>query len=407
MKNMIKVSLIASMFLGAAHLNADNISDMFKDGKVSGQVRLGYIDNNAAVSTNVDTHATAIGGQLKYETASLMGVSLGAAMYTSHTIHDLSGKNNKFNDSLASSEKSYTELAEAYVNYSRDGFNLRAGRQLIDTPLADSDDIAMTPHTFEAYVASYEFKDLGLTLIGANVQRWQGTDSGYENVLQNSWQDTGANGTWMAAALYTNDNIELGAWYYDVTKNAKAVYADATVAFDLGSGANLTVGAQHLSESESNTVAGTPSGIDGSISGVMAEAAHMGITIYLAHDRVSVDNGKQIFEGFGGGSSYTNMDTMTAGTLHDGTHGDGKSYVASIGYDIAGVNLFAAYGDYKADAGTSAKAHVTELDVGLTYEYNDGEADISIIYVDGTDKESSTKTEFDDSHIQITANYNF
>lgn len=417
MYKILKISIIASLAISSAYSSdVTNVKDMFANGKVSGQIRLGYIDNSAATAGAKDTSATALGGQLKFETATFNGVSLGAAAYTSHSIMALSGDQaqGKFNDDLSSTEKHYTEMAEAYVNLNYSGINFRAGRQVLDTPLADGDDIRMTPNTFEAYVVSYTIEDLGLTLIGANVQRWQGWDSktaggvSYANVINNRWSETGVDGTWMAAALYANDTVELGAWYYDVTKNAKAVYVDATGNLDLGSGAKLTLAAQYLTESESNDAAGAPSGIDGSICGVMAEASHMGLTIGLAYDRVSVDSGKQIFEGFGGGSSYTNMDTMTAGTLHDGTYKDGTSYVGSIAYDLMGANLFAAYGDFKADAvGAGAKAHVTELDLGVEYAHNDGEIDFALYYVMGKDKESSTNTAFDDDHIQLTVNYNF
>lgn len=405
MKNIARISLsLLCSFAVADELKvANNLQDMFKEGEVSGQIRVGYKDNHAAEEFLKDTYATAIGGQLKFESASLNGISFGLAGYTSHTIHGLSGSGDKFNDALSSSEKSYTELAEAYLNYSYDNFNFRGGHQILDTPLADSDDVAMTPHTFEAYVASYNFKELGLTLVGANVQKWQGTDSEYENVILNSWQDTGDDGTWMAAALYSNDYIESGVWYYDIEKSAEAVYADITGTIAFNEDIILMIGAQILNENESSS-----SDIDGSIVGGMVELSFFDATASLAYDKVNVNDTKQIFEGFGGGSSYTNMDTMTAGTLHDGTYGDGSSYVISLGYNIANINLFALYGDFKADAiGVGEKAHVAEYDIGATYEYNDGEADITIIYVDGKDKESALKTAYDDSHMQITTNYNF
>ena len=383
--------------------NVNNIADMFKNGDLSGQIRLGYMGNNAEQISVKDTYATAIGGQLKYETAPLNGINLGGAIYTSHAIRSLSGDNDKYDDFLASSEKSYTELAEGYINYKVDSFNFRAGRQLIDTPLADSDDIAMTPHTFEAYVASYEIEDLSLTFIGANVQRWQGVDSDYENETLNSWQDTGVDGTWMAAALYNNSAIETGVWYYDVTKNAKAVYADITGTIAVNDDVNIALGAQYLTENESSQ-----SQIDGTIAGVMAEASFFGITTMLAYDKVSVDDSKQIFEGFGGGSSYTNMINSTAGTLHDGTYGDGSSYVASVGYNLFDVDMSVAYGEFKADAiGAGSKAHISELDIALSHIYNDGEADVTVLYTNGADKESVSKTEYDYSSLQVTLNYNF
>lgn len=412
MNKILKISLVTALALSTtafadeeAPKKANSVKEMFSNGSVSGQVRLGYINNNAATTGDKDTSATAIGGQLKFETATFNGISLGSAMYTSQSISALSGETNdgEYNEDLASSEEAYTELAEAYVNFKYEGFNFRGGRQLIDTPLADSDDIRMTPHTFEAYVASYEFKELGLSIIGANVLNWQGVDAEYENVAESRWAKTGEDGTRMGAITYANDFLEAGAWYYDVTENATAIYADATGTIAINDDVEVVVAAQYLNENEQDK-----STIEGSIMGVMAEASFFNVTAMLAYNNVKVDDGKQIFEGFGGGSSYTNMDTMTAGTLHDGTVGDGSSYVASLGYEIAGANIFAAYGDFQADAiGAGSKAHVTEVNLGLEYEYNDGDADIALYYVMGEDKESSAKTAFDDSHIQLTLNYNF
>ncbi len=410
MKKILKISLAASVILSSVYADesvktANSVKEMFSNGQVSGQIRLGYLDVNTKVTGENDTSATAIGGQLKFETASLNGISLGAAVYTSQAITALSGEQNdgKFNEELTSSEKHYTELAEAYINYTYNGLNIRVGRQLLDTPLADGDDYRMTPNTFEAAVASYTFDNIGLTLIGANIQRWQGVDADYANVTNNKWAEVNGedgSGTYMAAATYSKNNIEAGAWYYDVDKATKATYVDVAYTLELGK-TELTLAAQYLNDSESDN-----SNIDGSIAGAMVEASFFGITAGLAYDDVSVDNGKEIFEGFGGGSSYTNMDTMTAGSLHDGTYGDGKSYVASLGYEIADVNIFAAYGDFKADDIGNGKAHVTEIDLGVEYAYND-EFDASIYYIIGEDKESSAKTEFDDSHVQLTLNYNF
>ena len=124
---------------------------------------------------------------------------------------------------------------------------------------------------------------------------------------------------------------------------------------EVDSDVEVTLGAQYLTESETDN-----SGIDGTIAGVMVEAGIGSLTLMGAYNTVSVDEGKSIFEGFGGGSSYTNMDTNTAGFLHDGTAGDGESFVLSVGYEIADTNIIAAYGDYKADAlanGTVSYTH--------------------------------------------------
>ncbi|WP_455756855.1 OprD family outer membrane porin [Sulfurimonas sp.] len=411
MNKIIKISLVTSLLISASYAadSVNSINDMFANGKVSGQVRLGYIKNSTSVAASKDTSATAVGGQLKYETAAYHGLSLGAAMYTSNSISSLSGDDKKaeYNEDLASSEKDYTELAEAYVNYSSGGLNIRAGRQLIDTPLADSDDIRMTPHTFEAYVISYAMNNF--TFIGANVRSWQGVDAGYANVTGNTWPEVGTDneGVWMGAALYSNDMIEAGAWYYDVGNLAKAFYVDAVMPFKLSDNLEVVVGAQYLDEDELKNDAGAQSGIEGSVVGLMAESSVNDFGLSLAYNKADTKDTKNIFGGYGGGPFFTNMDTMTADNLTTG-YSDATSIVVGMSYTMSGIEASVAYGDFKADAiAGGVEAHVTELDIGLAYSYNEGEADFTLMYVIGDDKKSSTKTSYDDSHIQITGNYNF
>ncbi|MBL0708878.1 MAG: OprD family outer membrane porin [Sulfurimonas sp.] len=429
MNKFIKLSLVAAMAIGTSALaeelnessvlqedlsakeesgaakKANSFKEMFSEGTASGQIRLGYAGNMVETDGDEDQSAAAIGGQLKFETASFVGFSLGAAAYTSNYIPPLSGdqSDGEFNSELTSEAGNYTELAEAYINYSYEGLNLRAGRQLIDTPLADSDDIRMTPHTFEAYIASYTLEDIGLTVLGGSVLNWQGVDADYDNVKNHGWVETGEDGTNLAAITYAQGPIEAGAWYYDVTKAASAVYVDVVGTIEIGDDAEIVVAAQYLNEGEKDD-----STIEGSIMGAMIEAGFYGVTLAAAYDSVSVDDGNQIFEGFGGGSSYTNIDTMTAGTLHDGTVGDGSSYTVGAAYELYDVNIFGVYGDYEADAIKGGeKAHVSEINLGVEYAYNDDEANVAFIYVIGEDKESSDKTDFDNDRVQLVVNYNF
>jgi hypothetical protein len=394
MKSKIILALSATLAISSLNAaDANSIKEMFSNSETSGQIRVGYYSFDPD-SVGKRESVSAIGGQLKFQTATLNGFSLGVAGYTAQAIDALSGDQNDgdYSNFLASDDENYAELAEAYINYTTGDFNIRVGRQVIDTPLADSDDIAMTPHTFEAVVASYALPDMGLTFLAANVQRWQGVDSGYANVINNSWDDTLAGGTNMVAAIYANDRFEASAWFYDVVDVAKATYVDAVVALPID-GIDISVGAQYLTESEEKN-----SGVDGSIAGAMVEASFGSLSAMVAYNTLSEDARKDIFEGFGGGSSYTNMETTTAGSIGE----DGDSYVVSLGYDISGINIFGAYGKFEADA---ANAYETsELDLGISYEFNDGEADISLVYVDVDDKLVANSG---GDEIKLFANYNF
>ena len=79
------------------------------------------------------------------------------------------GNGAKYNNGLSSTQKKYTDVTELYINYKNSGLNIRVGRQIINTPLADSDDIRMVPNTFEAYIATYELNNFTFTT--GNLQR--------------------------------------------------------------------------------------------------------------------------------------------------------------------------------------------------------------------------------------------
>ena len=394
MNNNVKLSsILVGAFLSQLNANeVDSVKDIFEKATISGQVRLAHYSLNP--DTDKTKSVTALGGQLKFETAQLNGINAGIAIYTSQSIEALSGEQNdgRFSDYLTSSEKSYTELAEAYLNYTTKSFNIRVGRQSIDTPLADSDDVYMTPNTFEAVFITYNLKDLGLSILGANIQRMQGGDANYTNVINDSWMDTGDNGTNMLAFLYANDALEVGIWYYHIDKSTKAMYMDASANFEISKNNGLSLYVQYLDENEENG-----SDVDGSIAGVMLEVSLDRLTTSIAYNSVNIDTTKTIFEGFGGGCSYTNMQTTTAGSLGV----DSSSYMLSLNYDIESINLFTSYGEFEADK--TSEAHITELDIGASYAFNE-EFDISLVYIDVDDKLVANSGA---DEVKLFANYNF
>ncbi|PHR58077.1 MAG: porin [Arcobacter sp.] len=146
----------------------ENLSDMFTQGKASGQIRMFYLDRRYQGSSGASTHrdSTAIGGHLKYETATYNGVNLAAAFYTTNKI-DLNQHGVQDPSLLGTGLESYSILGEAYVGYDFSQYgsqtSLKLGLQRYDTPMIGSDDARMLPNTFEAY--KLVNKDLGNTSI--------------------------------------------------------------------------------------------------------------------------------------------------------------------------------------------------------------------------------------------------
>ena len=388
----IKLSFLTIMVLSS--LNAD---DMLS---VNAQVRVGYIgysyDDNRA-----ENSASALGGKLKVESKEWNGLSLGASFYSSHLIKDLSGNvdSARRNYELTSEENSYTIVSEAYINYKANNFSFKIGRQLIDTPYADSDDIRMTPNTFEGAVATYDKGNF--TFIGAYLTRWQGADAeSYEFV---DLLDKDARGIDILATTFSNDYLEASLWYYGADKTADVIYADIITTYALSQNIEIKGGLQYANQSEKEN-----SGIDGELFGAMLEVSFSSLTLSGAYNSLNVEANKDYFGGFGGGVGFVNMDEMTAGTFSISQSGEG--YKVGVAYDFSqlgvnGLSLSYNYGNFKGDI--IHKAH--EQNFVLAYAHSSN-WDAEIIYTSLEDVnkdfgEDETDGGFD--RVLTRFNYNF
>lgn len=384
----------------------EQMRHVFKDGTVSGQVRMLYsgYDN----STAENQHATAIGGQLKFELAEFNGFNAAVEFTTSHDIGFATGDDAKQNSEISSTKGSYTELSQAYINYKNGGLNLRAGRQLIDTPLADSDDIRVILNTFEAYTATYENE--GLMLMGGLLTKWQGTDAGLSPT--DSWSDTGEDGTIFGGISYSTDFIDTSVWYYDISKDDNpnsatgnvantTLYADISLHTALSKDYALHASAQYLNQSESDN-----SGIDSSIYGAMAEFVMFeDFALSAAYNKSKKQALKGSFSGFGGGTLYTNMDSMIIDAIT--ADRDVQAVVAGLTYTYNDFGFMYAYGDFDGDAdSTGAKEHIVEQDIGLEYTPNEN-LTIAAIYTKNKDKENSGSNGGDWENVRALVSYSF
>ena len=377
---------------------------MFTDGKVTGQVRSMFASYNQEAVGEVDTYATAIGGMLKYELASLNGFNAGIAYTSSTDIGFATGDATKHNAELSSATGNYTILSEAYINYKNGGFNFRAGRQMMDTPLADSDDIRMIPNTFEAYIATYERETLMFTV--GNVQRWQGADAGLghnsNGLRQNSnWVDVGSDGTTFIGVKY-EDDLVVNGWFYNITKPTNA---NKATYFDIGrhqgnDDFSIHGAFQYLHESEDKA-----SGVEADIYGALVEFKAHDLGVSVAYNKAKKHQGKRSFSGIGGGSMYTSMDTMIIDEIADDR--EAQAFVLGVDYTINNWQFLYAYGNFDGKANSSgSKAHIVEQNIGFQYTLNE-EFVFAAIYVIEEDKESVAKTTYDWDRAQVMAKYSF
>jgi hypothetical protein len=397
-KNIFIIGCLTTGVLLTAESNIkNNTTNMFENAKVTGEVRSMYAGYKQKHSGEADTHATSIGGKLKYETAELNGFSAATAVNTSYDIGFLSGEREKSKhfDDLSSADEEYMVFSEVYLNYKNGAFNFRAGRQIINTPLADTDDYRMIANTFEAYIATYEMSKF--TFMVGNLQEWQGIDAG----LDAGWEKTGEDGTWLGSVTYATDILEASAWYYDINKKLNALYLDATLKYEINNDMSIETSLQYLDENEQNG-----SGEEATIYGAMVELSAYDAKFSLAHNNADKRAKKTSFSGYGGGALFTSMNIMILDEITNDR--DSKAVVLRSSYDIGDASVFYAYGDFNGDADSNGvKAHIVEQKLGIEYSIIKDKLNFLAIYTTDCDKISSEKTANDWDLYEMKIAYNF
>jgi len=158
--------------------DANSIEDAFKKGKFSGYIRLHHITSGDPVAKN----GSAIGGKLKYETASIGGFSAGAAFYAAHDTGLTKAEDGPAQGLLGDNLEGYDTLGEAYINYKISKTNIRVGRQEFKTPMTENA-VTIIPNLFEGAVVSVgEIPNLALGI--SHITRMQyGTRSATDKLL--------------------------------------------------------------------------------------------------------------------------------------------------------------------------------------------------------------------------------
>ena len=391
-----KMNVVTQLAAEKANV-VDSIKYMFQGASVTGNIRSMYSGYNNYNDTN--TYATAVGGQIKYELAKYKGFNGAVNFLTSHDIDFASGNSDeeKRNNELASSKGSYTTLIEAYINYEFQGLNLRIGRQIINTPLADSDDIRMTPDTFEGYIATYKLD--GFALMAGHLNQWQGYDAG----LDNHWIKTGKNGTNFGGMTYSNNFVTTNLWYYNISgsnEGNNAIYIDTIGHYTFNDDLKVHAGVQYLNENEVDN-----SGIKAHIYGAIGGVTTHGFNFTLAYNKSLKEKNKTSFSGFGGGTLFTSMDTMILDNIT--TDKNAKAIVSGLSYEFNSITLSYAYGDFIGEANSAGvKAHIIAQNLGLNYSFSD-DLSASTTYVIDDNKDNPTSTNLNDKNLRVFVSYNF
>ncbi|NOQ29514.1 MAG: outer membrane porin, OprD family [Helicobacteraceae bacterium] len=389
-KILLSVTTIATL---SSTLSADSVATMFKDGKVDGQIRSFYIDRayEGGISST-HRNGLAVGGKLRYETASLNGLSAGVGFYTTQKVASSPTVDKTL---FNSNGDGYSLLGEAFLKYEIGNTILKGGRQKLDTPLAGSDDARMVPNLFEAYLAiNNDLADT--TLIAGHVTAFApgsfanaynggalGATAGYTAVAGNTAKHQGdftnmgewaigenTSGVSVVSATYSGiENVKLQAWDYYAWDILNAIYLQADASFKTGS-ITPYVAAQYIGESE---IGDKKLGdVDSTFWGAKAGAKYSNFNAYVAYSNQS-DNTSAAVNG-GTITPWGGMPAFTQGmvTRHMFLAGTKATKVAgSYNFKNLGTNLSvtAYYVSFDMDTNNGYTDTTTATEPGFDIKY--------------------------------------
>jgi len=365
------------------------------------QVRAGYITfSEEGISR---TSAYALGGHYHFDTKRWNGLSVGLSAYA---VLNLGTNQNPLQlnpDFFDDEGDSFVQLTEAYLDGKWGNTELKLGRQILDTPHADSDDIRMIPNYFEAYTLSNtDIPDL--TLGVGYIRKMAGWENGVDassfvNIGQTLGTDN-MDGVYYASASYEAiEDLSLSLWYYHYADIANVLYAEAGYALYASEILDVTVGLQYdMSKQTGATLLGQQ---DANTFGASVEfdSKSVGVHLLMAYNKDSGDTGASSLN-LGGGALFTSMEDQTLDAMGQA----GEAWVVGLGYHFDGVDglkVGVAYGRFSADNVSSDETN--ELDVVMEYVFNES---FSLVAAYAS-THFENKGISDYNQLRIVTNYNF
>ncbi|MCK5830354.1 MAG: OprD family outer membrane porin [Methylococcales bacterium] len=346
----------------------------------SGYLRTGFIQTNLR---SVDTSsASAIAGELGcgYQLNAHIKAHLGlfGVLDTG-----LNGHDNNIHDEFFNRKKdSYLMLGEAVLTLSYGKFEAHLGRQNLDSPHLDNDDLRMVANLFEAYLVDYHFNDE--LYFGAGFVR---EASGWENggnlshFIPIGEAFGGSEGNaWISWLTYEAKHISGNTWFYLIPDHLTILYAELmysnfitpeieyNVALQYDWGNNI--GTSKLGEIRAHTL------------GVMTSISGYDLTLTAAYNKNFGDTGA--VASVGGGAFFTSLEDQTLDAVV-GTDSQGILFSLEYAFNKQ-LSLGVAMAEYRAL--DKNEYHTEEINYYLNYNWND-KLTAELMYAVVDDKNSS------------------
>ncbi|HFD14140.1 MAG TPA: outer membrane porin, OprD family, partial [Epsilonproteobacteria bacterium] len=277
-----------------------------------GQIRIGYI--NFKEDGAASTHGYGLAGHVHFDTQRWHGLSVGLSAYG---VLNLATNQNPLNvnpDFFDADGDSFAQLTEAYLDGKWGETEVKLGRQMLDTPHADSDDIRMIPNYFEAYtITDNSIKDLTLSAgIITKMAGWEnGVDAQKFVKIGEALGISNIDGVVYASISYEGiKDVSFSLWYYNYQDIADVLYSEVGYEKTFNAYSSLTLGLQYDGSQESGAAKlGTQDAQTYGISMELASEA-IGVHILAAYNKDTGSTGASSLN-LGGGALFTSMEDQT------------------------------------------------------------------------------------------------
>ena len=357
---------------------ADSLQNSFKNANFEGLLRMGYQSHHTNKNTKDEL---AMGVKIHMETAPYYGIQIGTTLFTSQGNGKKDYEGVPFFDE---NNDNYTTLALAYLKGTYGDTIFILGRQTLETPFSDSDDIGMVPNTFEAFtLINKSIPDTNIFF--SQVQKWSGVDS--ENPSKFNEINAGHGMQIFGISYEGFTKTTLSTWFYNLSDEVKITYLevnyeDETEKFTYA--ASLQYAFQNYDNDKSSTIYGAA---------LSMGVKQIGLTTTVSYNRttgIAADNF------FGGGPFFTNAEHNTLKEAGP----DGNTILYTLEWDAVVIGLDGLSLTVNIDAHTGKKDYASEYDIGIEYVYSD-HINLAAIYSDIDDGDESF------SNLRVFANYTF
>jgi len=330
----------------------------------------------------------AIGGKVHLETDNYYGLSLGASVYSSNAI--FYSDNMNLVPFRGENDSSYTILGESYLKLSFGKSLLKIGRQELDTPFAQIDDIGMIANTFEAVIfESKDFKNTSIFL--GDIKAMAGVDA---KVVDDFTNINGSKHMQVLGLNYEGiKDVDISAWYYRL-KDApidSILYLEGNYEKEIAN-TTFSIAIQYARETYLRE---KDAKVYGGMLGVCLD--DIGLTFATAYTKAK-DN--VATSGFGGGPFYSNSEYL----IIDNVGANGNVLWYGIDYDVSKIGvdgLSIAMG--KIVQTTAQGLTASELDISASYSVNK-QLDIRGIF---SNLKAKNVGENEGNNLRVFVNYTF